>query len=251
MAFAGQQGDMQLGAPVAEYKAGWRFAAIIIFELISLALGVFFLLMGLVGSNGYVAPMVVFSAIGVLFIGGAGFFLWTSFKGRGARASIYQGGFTYQRAGNTVTSRWDEVASIRQSVVRTSINLIPVWTTHKYFVTLANGQAVVFDDALGNIDKLGATLQNQITKALLPRAIEAYRGGAMVPFGPVSVSQSGISVNGKTQPWNESGGVTLFSGRANFLRQGKRGAFARVPIAKVPNMFVLTGLIDFVRRGGR
>jgi len=51
----------------------------------------------------------------------------------------------------------------------------------------------VLTHAIKDAEKLGKTLDYYITEALLPPLLEMYEEGGEIAFGPLSISQAGIS----------------------------------------------------------
>lgn len=237
----------QLGAPLAQYKSGVARIILAIVGLVFVAFAVF-----AVGATlGDTSSLVVGVIAGLIF-GGMGLYcLWSFIASRGTRVGVFADGFTYTRAGKTASARWSEVAAITQRIVRSRYYGIPIWTSYRYDLTLANGQRVRFDTMIGKVAKLGETAQAQIANALLPRAIETYRQGLALPFGKFSVSQAGIANGNETLPWTELESMTFQNGRLIIKKRGKRLSWASAPVYQIPNVYVLRSLTDYIMRGGR
>jgi hypothetical protein len=87
--------------------------------------------------------------------------------------------------------------------------------------------------------------------ATLPRAIAAYQSGATQTFGKFSVSHAGISNGKETLPWNEVKSVLFSNGFVFVMKEGKMLRWAAARIAKTPNIYVLSALVSYIKRGGQ
>ena len=241
------------GALIGEYRGSKASIFLIVCGVALLALGIFFAAVtpGLSSAQGDSSGSISEALVGVLFIAGALYSFWTVFSWRGARAQLFERGFTLARAGKTMAAHWDDIASVTQYVIRIRYNFIPVWTSHQYTVALNNGESFRINNGFGKVGKLGEAVQRMSANALLPRAIAAYHSGAVLPFGTLSVSQAGISNGQETLPWSDLSQLTFTNGALLVMRKGKRLRWTSAPVRKIPNVYVLTGLVGYVQRGIR
>lgn len=240
----------QYGAPVGEYGGSKASIFLIICGVALLALGLFFAVAVPMLSNDP-SGLGIDLFVGAVFIAGAVYSFWTVFSWRGSHAQLFERGFVLARAGKTMSARWDDVASVTQNIVRIRYNFIPVWTSYKYTVALNNGDSMLINNGFSKVGKLGENVQRISANTLLPRAIGAYNSGAALPFGKFSVSQAGISNGQETLPWSDLDRVTFANGALLVMRKGKRMRWAAAPIRTTPNVYVLTGLVNYVQRGIR
>ena len=92
---------------------------------------------------------------------------------------------------------------------------------------------------------LGMRIQHQIARRQLPAAIDAYRAGYSVRFGQrLIVSGAGIQCGSELIGWPEISEISIDETREiQVLRHGERRPAMRVPIAQVPNLSVLDGIL--------
>ena len=240
----------QFGAPLGEYRGG---AARIFYGLGGLALvgiGLFFASLTIGATD--IGVVVMFLIIALLILGIGGFMLWQVIASLGTRVQLFEGGFSATQRGKTTVAAWGDLASITQQIIRMRYyGIIPIWTSYSYRLTLTNGQKLRFTETIGKADKMGETMQKQITKALTPRALESLRTGASLPFGKLSVNPLGISNGTETLPWGEISNVTIQNGVIIIGKTGKRLRWGSTSIAKTPNAYVFLSLVDIMRRGGQ
>lgn len=61
-------------------------------------------------------------------------------------------------------------------------------------------------------------IEQAVIKLHMPRAIAAFQGGQVIPFGPLSVGRQGLGNGRETIPWHELQNVEVKRG----YRQVKR-----------------------------
>ncbi len=246
---AGSMRDVaQFGAPLGEYRGG---AARILYGVggfVMLGLGILSALSGFGSDAGTLVTLLI---VGLLLVGLGGYMLWLVIASLGTRIQLFEGGFSATQRGKTTVAAWGDVTTITQQIVRMRSYGIPVWTSHNYRLILANGAKLRFTESVGKVGNMGETMQRQITQALTPRALEALRTGANLPFGKLSVNPMGISNGSETLPWNEISNVTIQNGVIVIGRQGKRLRWGSSSVAKTPNVYVFLSLVDMMRRGSQ
>jgi hypothetical protein len=238
---------------IGEYRGSKASIFLIVCGIALLLAGVFFAAVtpALSGAQSDASGIFAEVLVGVLFIAGALYAFWTVFSWRGAHAQLFERGFVISRAGKTVAARWEDIASVTQYVVRMRYYGIPVWTSHKYTVTLNNGDSLLINNGFSKVGKLGEAVQRMSANVLLPRAVAAYNSGAVLTFGKLSVSQAGISNGQETLPWSDLNQLTFNNGSVIITRKGKRMRWTATQIRKTPNVYVLMGLVSYVQRGIR
>jgi hypothetical protein len=242
----------QYGAPIGEYRGGKANIFLIIIGVALLVAGALCALTAASSSaQGDASSAVGLAIVAVVFIAAAVYAFWTVFTWRGAHARLFERGFVLARAGKTMAARWEDIASVTAKVVRIRYNFIPVWTSHKYTVALANGETFLINNGFGKVGALGDAVQRMSANALLPRAIGAYNSGATLPFGRLSVNQAGISNGKETLPWSDLERVTFGNGLLLVMRKGKRLRWAYTPVRATPNVYVLVALVNYIQRGIR
>lgn len=246
---AGSMYDVaRFGAALGEYRSGFARILYGVGGLVMIGLGVLSAFSGFGADTGTLVALLL---VGLLLAGLGGYMLWLVIASLGTRVQLFEGGFSATQMGKTTVASWGDVASITQQITRIRSYGIPVWTSHSYRLALTNGSKLRFTETIGKVGSMGETMQRQITQALTPRALEALRTGANLPFGKLSVNPMGISNGSETLPWGEISGVSIQNGVIVIGRQGKRLRWSSASVAKTPNVYVLLSLVDVMRRGGQ
>lgn len=183
----------------------------------------------------------------------AAYCLWTFVTSRGVQAEIYERGIVITRAGVKTLARWSDVVSVEERIVYLPVSHTPLWSSTRYRLALANGQQTQIDAGFDRIAELGAIIQRMTTMALLPAATDAYMVGEPVWFGRFSVGQWGISNGQETLLWRDLRRISFEQGvltivRSDQQRPWERDLWERAPVAQIPNIYLLTALINEVPR---
>jgi hypothetical protein len=189
-------------------------------------------------------------------------------NGRSLRVFVYPWGFHWINGNDEFTAQWSEVLGIFHHVTRHSTNGVPTYTEYHYAMQLSGGRTRAIKGTLRaraasqsqgtrmqavpgatmpvTIEQLGRLLESGVTRDQLPRAIECFRAGQTVSFGPLTVSPAGIASGPNMVPWHEVQGVRTASGYVHVKKAGKWLAWKTVAVAKIPNYFVFDALVQAI-----
>ncbi|HXW88473.1 MAG TPA: DUF6585 family protein [Streptosporangiaceae bacterium] len=171
------------------------------------------------------------------------------------------------------SARWQDVTTIWHRLVggpKPKDNPAPVGNQYVYTVVLADGRSVNFSGfrhafrnwkletrdlqpVLGTttriqIEQLGRLLEQAVLRTQLPKAIELIQAGQTVTFGPLSVSQRGITVRDRSLTWSQVKDARIPAG-ASLVHVKKAGR--PLPMLEyvelVPNYFLFVALVRTVR----
>jgi hypothetical protein len=84
---------------------------------------------------------------------------------------------------------------------------------------------------------------HRVNPRLLKEALDSVRTAGRAEFGPVLVLHDSIARGARSVRFAEVGSWGLESGRFYVKKQGAWLAAIQVPVARIPNVFVLTGLL--------
>ncbi len=157
---------------------------------------------------------------------------------------VFPEGMAHVCRGTAAVYRWDEARSLWQHITNHYYNGAYTGTTHVYTLATADGRRVVFKDFLKNVEQLGNTIANEITRRRLPEAIDDFNAGRLVKFGKLAVSQAGLTYGQSLLPWEEVDAVRIAEGWVSVGKKGKWFNWCKIPAAGVPNLFVFLALVD-------
>ncbi len=81
----------------------------------------------------------------------------------------------------------------------------------------------------------------------MPQALDAFRKGNMLSFGPLTVSLQGIGNGRGTLPWNMVQPIILQRGFVIVKQIGQGSNFAKVKVTEVPNLPVFLGVVKYAQ----
>jgi len=118
-----------------------------------------------------------------------------------------------------------------------------------YIIRRSDDMLFTFDEELEHVKDLGALLETEITRRLLPRAIAAFDAKGPVSFDEIVVSQRGIGVKDGRRwlSWQEFAGISMGETSITIYEKSS-GVWATVTLASVPNVGVLQRLVEYVVR---
>jgi hypothetical protein len=124
----------------------------------------------------------------------------------------------------------DEVESVRWDEIR------ELWRDRQgnYAFSRADGTRFIINHVFRHAEELGATLEEEVTRQLLPQVLTIYHSGERVRFGQVQVSRQGISIGGDMLPWDRVGEVQMHGGLLVIKQQGTTLGGLYVPIKSTP-----------------
>lgn len=158
---------------------------------------------------------------------------------------VFEHGFLYKKGNEAVQPfRWDQIEAVWYQVTRHYTNGVYTGTTHRYKVRRRDSYEIVLNDRFTKVGQLGETINNQVTKTLLPQVVAAYNAGQTITFGPLSVNRQGLTnILGKLLPWSEITGIDTQSGYIAVRQAGKWLKWSNQPVARIPNAFVFLALV--------
>ncbi|MFZ6027235.1 MAG: DUF6585 family protein [Chloroflexota bacterium] len=175
-------------------------------------------------------------ALGIIFLIMGILRLFQAWRNWPLAANLYEGGIEYTDRKGTRQISLDQVEGFYLHVVRyTYYYIIPAGTTYLATVTQKGGEVIVLDNRLSKIKQLCEGFQERLASVQMPAYLAKIQAGQRIEFGVLSLDQSGIYQGNKSLPWAEVGKVTLEDGTLSISRQGKWGNWAKYPFSQIPN----------------
>jgi hypothetical protein len=187
---------------------------------------------------------------------------------RSTRVSIFYWGVTFDIADQLISANWADIAAVWQASTRTTVNGVHTSTSYAYVLKLTDGRTLSFRGGLSagaarqseaaqlqpvpgaakpvTIEQFGRILATAVTGTQLPGAMDRFRSGQTVSFGPLAVSLAGISAGDQSVPWSQIQDVRTANGKVSVKQAGKWLAWHSAPIGQIPNYFVFKALVRSV-----
>jgi hypothetical protein len=121
--------------------------------------------------------------------------------------AVYQGGFVRLDFRDRVEAAWTEIEGIRRSTYTRDGAIL----CDKGVIEMRGKKPLVaLDIALSDFGQVGVALDEKSAAALTPRFEEALARGQIVSFGAVTMTASGLGLEGKTSGWDELHSIYFF-----------------------------------------
>ncbi|MDL4772750.1 DUF6585 family protein [Actinomadura xylanilytica] len=234
-------GTRGLGEPVRAFDArpGLRRAAARLAGLV-LATVVFVLVAAVCLAERRSAPGVAAVLTAAVFAGAAG----RSLRRGGLPAGrvvvhLFTGGLVVDEPGGTLAYGWDDLASVTVSGVRPAARARTRWRVTA--VAGEDGRVLAFGDELPDVRALGETVAAEVTRRLVPRALEAVEAGETVRFGAFSVDRDGVGKEGERVAWPAVREVLIENGMVTVQPHGGMPGLAAMAV-RTPDAFAFAEL---------
>jgi hypothetical protein len=156
------------------------------------------------------------------------------------RCYVFKNGFIYARGRKYRVVSWDQIVAVFQKHTAGRYS-----SSHTYTVRVQEGREIQIGDAVNRVIDLGAMIQQEVTKLLLPRAIASYKSGETLSFGKVNVNRQGVN-NGKEMiPWDQIDAIEVRSGLIVVQKYGRVMKWSTVREHETPNVYILQNLVDY------
>ncbi len=239
----------QIGTVLREYKNTART---------TMVLGI---VLTVVGGASMLLSLVLFLYIGFQRVESYLFFLGLALLGygiariraagrnRGARVYRCTEGVLRVQAGAVEAIRWDQLTAVQK--IFTSV--WGIYSLNRYILYPTGTLPLVLDKTFDGFEELGAEIEREVTRHLLPGAIAAYEAGHAVSFGPVSATVQGLSVQEgrKTLPWEELGEVYVDNGFTTIKKRGALLTWEKLSISQMLNLCVFLPLVKHILEGSK
>lgn len=216
---------------------------------------------GWLGQNlnlgGRPADYLAYISLGVFlpFFGGAVFFIAFAINTKRISVYLYTRGLilTSKRSkSGPEVYRWDQIGGLRETRVVEKVRQYRAMT-HCYGIRRLDGQQVTLSDHLPWMKKLWPIITQEVNAVLWPRLQSLYQQGKNISFGPLTISQQGISTSKDRLPWDQVKNCTIANGRVVVEKQGQQVRWADIATDEFTNLLLFDRLTKqiLVSRGAR
>ena len=142
--------------------------------------------------------------------------------------------------------RWDRIEVLsKEIVVHKKTELLC-----SYSIGRDDGAIFELRHDLPYVDRLGSFMEREVARQLLPRAVATYEAGKIQAFADILVAPTGIGLKSthRVLPWNELEKLVIDDTSVSFYRKGDTWAWTTLSISGLPNIGVLKGLVQHVKR---
>ena len=128
---------------------------------------------------------------------------------------------------------------------RSTLYVVPLWAHCRYVLVTRRGERMVFGSRFRSGCFAGEKVVLATAQQLYRNAVERFNRGHEVAFGPIRVSQKGVTVEGwkaGLYPWAELEGIDETAGGLFLQLSGGRSVGGR-GMAHIPNIHLLAQIL--------
>lgn len=186
----------------------------------------------------------------LVFLASSLFLAYWGLRGAGQKVYLFQHGIIVIRWGRLSVYPWTQIQAIRQRITR--IYRMSTFgqdkyagTRYGYSIQGVDDKMLRLDGSVQNIQELGETITLRFSEVFFPTALASLTAGALVPFGPWSITRQGITGKKGVLPWSEVHSYFITTGRISILT--KKGFWDSKSLRRIPNVFVFMALVDMLK----
>ncbi|MBS2535413.1 hypothetical protein KGQ20_21855 [Catenulispora sp. NF23] len=168
-------------------------------------------------------------------------------RNAGRAAATFESGLTVLADQQQIlVFRWHDTTAL-QRIVEHRRNGTLLRTTYQYQLTGPDGVPLTLAGGLADPQKWGREIQDGITRARLPVALQTVASGSALAFGPIEVNRRTVTAGGRSVPWSDVERIKVDKGEVSVRVAGKWLALIRTDVSRIPNFFVFYALAEALR----
>ncbi|GCE26469.1 hypothetical protein KDA_19530 [Dictyobacter alpinus] len=230
-----QAAQYQLGTFHKEYSPSISNPFVIAGILVGSIILDIAVLIGLLMATGYISFYLLIVPVLVL--------IWAirAFQHAGWHIYVFSDGYIHVRGSQIDVFRWDLIQAVYVHLAHSRSGV-------KVTLQVRRGDGVLlkYGSAIRGVNELCTTIQESVTRAQLPRVIDAFNSGAQIPFGRLNISQQGINDGRQVIPWEQINGIEVQQDRVAIRQNGRIQKLKSIKAAELPNFNLLMSLVNYV-----
>ena len=214
--------------------------------------------------QGRLASYLAFISFGIFlsFLGPGVFFIARATKTKGIKIYLYTRGLILTSKSGLERGpevyRWDQIGGLRDTVIERKVRRYRV-PIHYYSIRRLDGkQATLSEGHISKMKELWPIITQEVNAVLWPRIQSLYQQGKNISFGPLVISQQGISTSKALSPWDQvQKGIStskdrlpwdqvkscmVANGRVVVEEQGQHSRWADIAAGEFTNLLLLDRL---------
>jgi hypothetical protein len=242
----------RVGTPVTEYKNN-TVAKTVLGITLSI-LGGLLLLLALVnlfsaGDSIFTKLLFIVISLSLLTYGISQ--MQTARRNRGARIYLGSEGLMRLQQGQVLAIRWDQITTIQKLFTSSHYRGTTYYRLQQYICQRSDGTQEVLENSFRRFRELGAIMEQEVAKRLLPGALATSNDGQSVLFGSISVGPQGIGIDKRQEilAWPELKKIKVRDGELTVEKVGDLLSWEMIKTSEMPNLCVLIALVNSITGG--
>jgi len=170
--------------------------------------------------------------------------VWAGVLRRDDGIAVMEDGLLTWRGNRREEIPWTSILKVRQAIVKHRSHGIPLYTTFRLTLQLADGRKRAFDGSYDDIRSVIRQVQEAVTPLRLEEATEIMRSGGEADFGAIRVSDSELRFVRAKIPWENVGRVALERGLIYVKRKDRMLTGIPCEVARIDNLYACLGAIS-------
>ena len=163
---------------------------------------------------------------------------------RSWQVRVYPSGLVVSKQREMLIFLWDHIDAVWQKT--SSIpGLHGQQIRYSFTIRRHDGRKLVLDHHFSNIEQLGTTIQQEVTRRLFRKAIFDLAVGHTVPFGPLGINRYGLFHGSDSLAWNDAS-IQVNSAEVSITQPSSGREWYHAHTATVPNIYLLLSLITHI-----
>lgn len=225
----------QLGALDEVYKPSFTNSALII--AIALAVIIPDLAIFAIVKYGFdytIYALVAIPCMAVIFALGA-------LYNRSLKVYVFHEGLIRVKGTNAELVRWNQVEAIWLESMKMRYD-----GSKAYILQYDNGKRLTFAPTVAHLMQLGKTIEQGVTRHLLPLMITTFQQGNTITFGELSVDKAGIHKGNELLSWTNLKSLEITPNGLLLVCQGQQIDWSKIKETDIPNFLIFTGLVNHI-----
>jgi hypothetical protein len=175
---------------------------------------------------------LIWGVVALVFVGTSLYRLAIWFMNRDLRVAVHRAGLTLTTNGESRKVLWREIARVRERWQKRSYQGVVHISTHTLEIHKTDGQKLVLDRKIKDIEGIGRIIQQAAMDHLLPDTTDRLKSGGTCTFGVYSLSRYGLTHKEKKfLPWEEVKSLTVHTVGTTTVQVNQKGGKALLPWA--------------------
>lgn len=208
-------------------------------------------LVAMFGFASGVAVVAIVGVTGVLMVGGRlvwdlVWLLWIHGRNRRARLDLYERGLVVIVGGSARCVRYD-TTTLRRNIVEHADSPAANQVSYAYTLVDTVGDPIVLRHGIERPEEWGPQIDQAITAAQLPGAVEVLEAGECLDFEYFWMTRDEIGAGERSELWSHVTGIALSAGWVSVGVVGESAPLESLPVSLIPNFTLFRTLAERMR----
>jgi len=174
------------------------------------------------------------------------------FRLRDCQYYVFPEGLALIQRDQMIAFLWEEIDTTEnkanENLFRNFWSFVIKGYSLRFLVTRRDGAQFTFTDLLPKYEKLWEIIQQQTLPILLSRALEYYRAGQPVCFGPLRLDLDGVGHGRKSLAWSDLQEILVTENKVLIREKDRWWPWFMASTSRIPNVHVFRSMTEVIQR---